>query len=204
MSFELVKLPFGYNELEPYISANTLKFHHTKHQQAYLDKTNELIKGTDLETKSLEDIIKSTAEDSEKTVLFNNAAQVWNHTFFWNSLTPNGGVELPDGKFKDCFNAAFGSMEAFKDAFKQAAVTLFGSGWVWLTATKDGLKITKTKNADTPLARNEVPLITLDVWEHAYYLDYQNRRADFADVFASRLINWSFAASNFEKFTAKQ
>lgn len=197
MVFQQPELPFGFDELEPHISARTLEFHYGKHHKAYINTTNSLIKETDFENKSLEDIIRLTANDAERATLFNNAAQAWNHAFFWHSLSPKGGRSIEDGAFKDVFERSFGDMESFKASFKKAAVSLFGSGWVWLIADNDGLKIVQTKNGDTPIAHGQKPLLTLDVWEHAYYLDYQNRRPDFADAFLDNLINWRFAEENF-------
>ena len=195
MSFELPALPFAKDALEPHISARTFDYHHGKHHQAYVVNLNNLIKDTDLATASLEDIIRKTAGNEAKTGIFNNAAQVWNHTFFWNSLSPKGGSE-PTGKVSEAINGAFGGFAAFKEQFKQAGVSQFGSGWVWLVEDGGALKIVKTPNAMTPLAAGQKALVTCDVWEHAYYLDYQNRRPDFLQEFLDHLINWDFVAKN--------
>ncbi|MHA1539651.1 MAG: superoxide dismutase [Alphaproteobacteria bacterium] len=192
MAFTLPPLPYADTALEPHISAKTFSFHHGKHHNAYVTNLNKLIQGTEHERKSLEEIIISSNDG-----VFNNAAQVWNHTFFWNSMTPNGGGS-PTGKLADKIIETFGSLDEFKATFKNAAATQFGSGWAWLVADKLGnLKIVKTPNAETPLTENLFPLLTCDVWEHAYYLDYQNRRPDFVQAFLDNLINWEFAARNY-------
>jgi len=190
MAFELPPLPYAADALEPHYSANTLSFHHGKHHQAYVTKLNELTEGTDNAGKSLEEIIASSSGG-----LFNQAAQVWNHTFFWNSMSPNGGG-APTGAIADAINAAFGSYDAFKEAFKTAGMTQFGSGWAWLVAKDGKLEIVKTPNAGCPLTDGYTPIITCDVWEHAYYLDYQNRRPDFLEAFLNNLVNWDFANAN--------
>lgn len=197
MVFELPKLPFDMDALDPYISAKTIEFHYTKHHQTYVNNLNGLIKETDLATENLESILLKTSGKADKTAIFNNAAQSWNHTFFWSSLTPNGGGALPDGKFKDAVLQAFSNEEKFKEELKAAAVSQFGSGWAWVVADKGQIKIIKTGNADTPIVHNLTPLLTIDVWEHAYYLDYQNRRADYVQTLIDKLANWHFAASNF-------
>ncbi len=194
MTFELPPLPYERNALEPHISENTMNFHYGKHHQAYVTNLNKMVEGTDMASKSLEDVVKSSDGG-----IFNNAAQVWNHTFFWNSMKPNGGG-APSGALADKINSAFGSLDKFKEEFKNAGATQFGSGWAWLVVDSKGdLKITKTANAETPLTDNVTPLLTCDVWEHAYYLDYQNRRPDFLQVFLDSLINWDFAAENLAK-----
>lgn len=195
MPFELPALPYAPSALEPHISARTFEFHHGKHHQAYVTNLNNLTKDTPLAEATIEDIIHLTAHDDTKAGVFNNAAQVWNHTFFWNSMKPNGGG-APTGALLSKINESFGSVEAFKEQFKQAGITQFGSGWVWLVMEGHTLKIIKTPNAQTPLTMQLVPLITCDVWEHAYYLDYQNRRPDFLQVFLDYLINWDFAMEN--------
>lgn len=196
MTFTLPPLPYAANALEPHMSANTFSFHHAKHHNAYVTNLNNLLKDSPLAGKTLEEIILASAGDASKAGIFNNAAQVWNHTFFWNSMKPNGGGQ-PTGKIGEKINADFGSFDAFKDAFKQAATTQFGSGWAWLVLGKDGkLKITKTGNADLPMAHGEKALLTIDVWEHAYYLDYQNRRPDFVTAYLDHLVNWEFAEKN--------
>ncbi len=198
MAFDLPPLPYELNALEPHISANTLSFHYGKHHQAYVTNLNGLIEGTDLASKSLEDIIRITAGDKDKVGIFNNAAQVWNHTFYWNSMAPQGGGK-PKGELAEKINKDFGSYEEFTKLFKQAGVTQFGSGWAWLVLNKDGqLEIMKTANADLPMVHGKKALFTCDVWEHAYYLDYQNRRPDYVDTFLSHLINWDFAEKNFK------
>lgn len=195
MSFELPALPFAPEAFEPHISANTFSFHHGKHHQAYITNLNGLIKGTELADMSLEDIIFSTADDAGKIGVFNNAAQTWNHSFFWNCLSPNR--QEPSETILRLINEAFGSLDKFKEEFKQAGATQFGSGWAWLVADNAGkLKIVKTANAATPLTDGVKPLLTCDVWEHAYYLDYQNRRPDFLQVFVDLLINWEFVEAN--------
>lgn len=193
--FELPALPYAKNALEPHISENTLNFHHGKHHQAYVTKLNELIAGTDLENKTLEEIIKATAGDSAKAGIFNNAAQVWNHTFYWNSMSPNGGGK-PSGTVLAKIEESFGSYENFASEFKNAGATQFGSGWAWLVLENGKLKITKTPNAETPLTTNAKPLMTMDVWEHAYYLDFQNARPGYMDTFLDKLVNWEFVEKN--------
>ncbi|MDX1974933.1 MAG: superoxide dismutase [Rickettsiales bacterium] len=195
MTITLPDLPYPANGLEPHISANTLSFHHGKHHQAYVTNLNNLIKDTPLANASLEEIIKDSAKDPAKAGIFNNAAQVWNHTFYWNCMKPNGGGK-PSGKLAEKIDTDLGGFDAFKDAFKQAATTQFGSGWAWLVLEGDKLKITKTGNADLPMIHGQKALLTVDVWEHAYYLDYQNRRPDYLTTFLDKLVNWDFVASN--------
>jgi Fe-Mn family superoxide dismutase len=195
MAFELPALPYAKDALEPHMSANTFDFHHGKHHNTYVVNLNGMIEGTDMASQSLEEIIKASAGDASKAGIFNNAAQVWNHTFFWNSMSPNGGG-APSGDLVAKIDAAFGGLDGFKEAFKNAGATQFGSGWAWLVAEGGELKITKTPNAETPLTTGATPLVCCDVWEHAYYLDYQNRRPDFLQVFLDNLINWDFAAAN--------
>jgi len=194
MSITLPDLPYGTNDLTPHISQNTLNFHYGKHHNAYVVNLNKLIEGTDLAGKSLENIIIETAKDASKAGIFNNAAQVWNHTFYWQSMKPGGGG-LPSGKIAEKIQADFGGYDKFAEQFKNAGLTQFGSGWAWLVLNNDKLEIVKTSNADTPLAHGMKPLMTVDVWEHAYYLDYQNRRADYLDTFLAKLINWEFVNS---------
>jgi superoxide dismutase, Fe-Mn family len=199
MAFELPPLPYKEDALEPHISARTLSFHHGKHHKAYVTKLNDLIHGTELEKKTLEEIIHLTANKTDKTAIFNNAAQDWNHTFYWHSLSPKGGGE-PKGTLSDKIKKDFGSFEEFAKLFKEAGVGQFGSGWAWLILDKDDtLKVTKTPNADLPLVHGGRALLTCDVWEHAYYLDYQNRRPDYIEIFLKHLANWDFAQKNFEK-----
>ncbi len=195
MAFELPALPFAEDALEPYYSARTLSFHHGKHHKAYVDNLNKLIAGTELESKSLEEIILAAAGDPAKAGVFNNAAQVWNHTFFWHCMKPGGGGK-PAGDLAARIDAAFGSYEKFAEQFKAAAVGRFGSGWGWLVLEGGELKIVSTPNAETPLAKGQKALLTVDVWEHAYYLDYQNRRPDFVQAFLDHLVNWDFVAEN--------
>jgi superoxide dismutase, Fe-Mn family len=194
-SHTLPPLPYADNALDPVISANTLGFHYGKHHKTYVDNLNKLITGTDLADLSLEEIIRSTAGKADKTGIFNNAAQVWNHTFYWNSLSPKGGGEPPTA-LKQKIEASFGSVEACKKELATAATTQFGSGWAWLVKDGDKLQVTKTGNADLPLTKGMKPLLTIDVWEHAYYLDYQNRRVDYVNAVLEKLINWGFAADS--------
>lgn len=195
MAFELPPLPYAANALEPHMSANTFSFHHAKHHNAYVTNLNNLIKDTPLAAKSLEEIIHAVAGDASKAGVFNNAAQVWNHTFFWSSMKPAGGGK-PTGELLARIETDFGSFDKFKEDFKAAAVGQFGSGWAWLVEEKGTLKVTKTGNADTPMVHGQKALLTVDVWEHAYYLDYQNRRPDFVGAFLDHLANWDFAAAN--------
>ncbi len=191
----LPPLPYAQNALEPHITANTLSFHYGKHHQAYVTNLNNLIKDTPLAGATLEEIIMASAKDASKAGIFNNSAQVWNHTFYWNSMKPNGGG-APKGKLADKITKDFGSYEKFVEAFKQAGATQFGSGWAWLVLDGDTLKVTKTGNADLPMAHGQKALLTIDVWEHAYYLDFQNRRPDYITTFLDKLVNWDFAEKN--------
>jgi Fe-Mn family superoxide dismutase len=191
----LPPLPYAENALDPVISANTLSFHYGKHHKTYVDNLNKLIGGTELADSSLEDIIAATAGNAEKAGIFNNAAQVWNHTFYWNSLSPRGGGE-PPSDLKEKISSSFGSLDACKKELATAATTQFGSGWAWLVQDGDKLKVAKTGNADSPLTKGMTPLLTIDVWEHAYYLDYQNRRPDYVNAVLDKLINWDFAVRN--------
>lgn len=202
--FKLPDLPYASNSLEPHMSAKTFEFHHGKHHNAYIQNLNGLVKDTDLAKASLEGIIIDTAGDKDKVAIFNNAAQVWNHTFFWYSMAPRGGGQPPKGKLLDKINEDFGSYDKFVEAFKAAGATQFGSGWAWLVYDQDAdkLMVMKTANADTPIAQGKkVAIITCDVWEHAYYLDYQNRRPDYIDTFLTHLVDWEFAVHNFENAT---
>lgn len=196
MAFELPALPYDKTALEPHMSAQTFDFHHGKHHNAYVVNLNNLLKDSPQADAALEDVILSSWKDKNAGV-FNNAAQVWNHTFFWNCMKPNGGG-APTGAIADAINAAFGSYDAFKDAFKQAGATQFGSGWAWLVVENGELKITKTPNAETPMVHGQTALLTCDVWEHAYYLDFQNRRPDFLTTFLDHLVNWDFVNENFK------
>ncbi len=192
MTITLPELPYGKDALAPYISEKTIDFHYGKHHNTYVTNLVKLIGGTDLENETLENIIKKTAGDSARAGIFNNAAQVWNHTFYWNSMKPNGGGS-PTGKILEKIKTDFGSYEKFVEEFKNAGLTQFGSGWAWLILKDGKLQVTKTPNADTPIAHGLTPLLTVDVWEHAYYLDYQNKRAEYLDIFIKNLINWEFA-----------
>ena len=195
MAIELSKLPYAEDALEPHYSARTIGFHYGKHHTAYVNNLNPLIAGTVLEGKPLEEIICAAAGDPDKAGMFNNAAQVWNHTFFWNSMTPGGGGR-PDGELAARMDTAFGSFEKFVEQFKAAAAGRFGSGWGWLVLDGGELKVISTPNAETPIAKGMAALLTVDVWEHAYYLDYQNRRPDFLQAFLDHLVNWTFVAEN--------
>ena len=190
MAIELPALPWPKDGLAPHISEETLDYHHGKHHNAYVTNLNAMTEGKPEGDKSLEDLIK-TAEGG----LFNNAAQVWNHTFYWNSMKPGGGGE-PTGAIADAINASFGSYAAFREQFAAAAATQFGSGWAWLVKSGDKLEIVKTANAETPLTTDKKPLLTIDVWEHAYYVDYRNARPTYIDTFLDSLVNWDFANAN--------
>ena len=193
MSYQLPDLPYAYDALTPHISPETLEFHHDKHHATYVTNLNNLVAGTEFEGKSLEEVITSAPAGG----IFNNAAQIWNHTFYWNSLSPNGGGE-PSGALADAINQAFGSFDAFKEKFSTSAATNFGSGWTWLVKNSDGtVEIVNTSNAGCPLTDNQTPLITCDVWEHAYYIDYRNARPKYLEAFWN-LANWEFAATNFD------
>ncbi len=194
MAFQLPALPYARNALAPHISENTLNFHYGKHHQAYVDNLNKLVAGTPLEKASLEEVIR---ESHGKTPgVFNNSAQVWNHTFYWHSMKPKGGGQ-PTGKVADAINKDFGDYEAFKKAFAEAGATQFGSGWAWLVVNKGKLEVRKTGNAETPITELGVtPLVTMDVWEHAYYLDFMNARPKYIETFLNELVNWDFANQN--------
>ena len=195
MPITLPQLPYSKDALAPHISEKTLEFHYGKHHNTYVVNGNKLIEGTDLADESLEGIIKKTAGDASRIGIFNNVAQVWNHSFYWQCMKPGGGGS-PTGAIADKINADFGSYEKFSEAFKNAGATQFGSGWAWLVLQDNKLQVTKTPNADTPVAHGVKPLLTVDVWEHAYYLDYQNRRPDYLSVFMEKLVNWDFVNSN--------
>ena len=196
MAFDLPELPYGREDLAPHISKDTLDFHYGKHHNAYVTNLNKLIDGTAHESASLEDIISDAAGDSSKAGLFNNAAQVWNHTFYWHSMKPGGGGK-PTGAIAEMIDRDFGSYEKFAEDFKAAGGGQFGSGWAWLVKAGDKLEIRKTPNAETPLTESGVtPLLTMDVWEHAYYLDYQNARPKYMETFLAELVNWDFANQN--------
>ncbi len=191
----LSPLPYGDSALEPVITARTIGFHYGKHHKGYLENLHKLIAGTEYEALSLEAIIARTSSQAEKKAIYNNAAQVWNHTFYWKSMKPQGGGNPPTG-LREKIEAAFGTVQACKKDLADAAVSQFGSGWVWLVLDGGKLKVMKTANADVPLTEGLRPLLTIDVWEHAYYLDYQNRRADYVSAVLENLINWEFAAQN--------
>lgn len=189
---ELPKLPYAEDALEPHISAETLQFHYGKHHATYVDKLNGMIPGTEFESATLEEIIQGASGG-----LFNNAAQVWNHTFYWNCLSPNGGG-MPSPGIGAAIDQAFGSFEAFKDEFAAAAVGNFGSGWTWLVKNNTGgLEIVNTDDAENPMTQDKLPLLTCDVWEHAYYIDYRNKRPDYVAAFW-HLVNWEFVANNYD------
>jgi superoxide dismutase, Fe-Mn family len=198
MPIALQPLPYPYEALEPYISRNTLEFHHGRHHKAYVDKTKALAKEVHLADLSLELIIEQTARQERHRALFNNAAQAWNHAFYWRSLQPGGGGE-PGGEIADRIKSDLGGYAAFAEQFAAAATGQFGSGWAWLVLDGRELRVITTANADTPIAHGQIPLLTIDVWEHAYYLDYQNRRADYADALIKHLINWDFANKNLNR-----
>ena len=196
MSVTLPALPYAENALEPMVSANTLSFHYGKHHQAYVDNLNKMIEGTAHDGASLEEIVKASAGKPDMAGIFNNSAQVWNHTFYWHSMSPNGGG-APNGQVAELIERDFGGYDEFKTAFATAGATQFGSGWAWLVSKGGKLEVTKTPNAETPLTQDGVtPLITMDVWEHAYYLDYQNKRPAYIETFLDKLINWDFANQN--------
>lgn len=196
MAFTLPPLPYARDALDPYISANTLDFHYGKHHKTYVDNLNKLVDGTPHADQSLEDVIHASAGTNPG--VFNNAAQVWNHTFYWNSMKPQGGG-APTGPIADKINADFGSYDDFKTAFTQAGATQFGSGWAWLVLAGGKLEIRKTPNAELPLTEAGVtPLLTMDVWEHAYYLDYQNARPKYMNTWLDNLVNWDFANENLQ------
>ncbi len=194
MAFELPALPYATDALAPHISEQTIGFHYGKHHQTYVNNLNNLVAGTDFEGKSLEEIILA----AEPGGVFNNAAQIWNHTFYWSSMTPGDPGE-PDGDLRSAIDDAFGGLDGFKQSFADKAKTLFGSGWTWLAKTDGGLEILQTKDADLPLKHGQTALITLDVWEHAYYLDYQNARPAYVDTWLEHLANWEFASANYTK-----
>lgn len=191
MAFELPDLPYAKDALEPHVSARTLEFHHGKHHKAYVDKLNGLLEGTPDAKKTLEDIILTSAGG-----VFNNAAQVWNHTFYWNCMSPQGGG-APDGDLAAAIEKSFGSFAEFKEEFSAAGANRFGSGWAWLVMEGSDLKVTSTLNADLPVKHGQIALLTMDVWEHAYYLDYQNARPKYIEAFVENLINWDFVAQQY-------
>jgi len=191
----LPSLPYANNALDPVISANTIGFHYGKHHKGYVDNLNKLVAGTEFADLPLEKIITKTAGKADKTAIFNNAAQIWNHTFYWKSMRSKGGGE-PPASLKQKMETSFGSVDACKKELATVAMAQFGSGWVWLVLDSNKLKVDKTSNADVPMTTGMKPLLTIDVWEHAYYLDYQNRRADYVSAVLDKLINWEFALQN--------
>jgi len=194
MTIKLPELPYAMDSLEPHISTDTMELHYGTHHRGYVDKLNKLIKGTHFEDMPLEQVIVSARESAEIDIL-NNAAQAWNHAFFWQSLSPTGQSE-PVGRIRDLIEDEFGDIDEFKEKFRAAATTQFGSGWTWLVLDAGKLRIMSTTNADSPIGTHMTPLLTLDVWEHAYYLDYQNERARYVDAFLDKLIDWRFALDN--------
>ena len=195
MAFQLPKLPYGLNALAPMISEETMKYHYGKHHQTYLNNLNQMIVGKPYEHMMLEDIVMMSAGFDQP--VFNNAAQAWNHTFFWMCMSPNGG-RMPGGRLMSDITAKWGTYEAFRDAFIAKAAGNFGSGWTWLVLNPEtGLEIINTSNADTPLASDDIPLMVVDVWEHAYYIDYRNARVDFVRTFLDRLVDWNFVSKNY-------
>lgn len=192
---KLPNLPYAKSALEPYISADTLSFHHGKHHKAYVDTTNKLIKGTALEKLSLEELVRKAKASPKQQKLFNNAAQIWNHNFYWQCMTPDGGGS-PRGEIGRAIDRDFGSYAAFKKAFEETGAGVFGTGYVWLVLRKKSLKIIGLEDAETPITGDDRPILCADVWEHAYYLDYQNRRPDHLKAFLGKLVNWQFAEEN--------
>lgn len=199
MSIKLPNLPYDQDALEPHVSAETMALHYGKHHKAYVDKTNKFVEGTGLDDLELVDIITQARERAEIGLL-NNAAQAWNHTFLWESMTP-GGPSAPEGRIAELVRKEFGDIDKFKAEFRKSATGQFGSGWTWLVMDGSRLQIMSTSNADTPVATRLKPLLTLDVWEHAYYVDYRNERGKYVDAFLDNLINWKFAASNLESLS---
>lgn len=191
---ELPPLPYAEDALAPVISAQTISFHYGKHHKGYVDKLKELVAGTEFANASLEEICVKTAEDARRATIFNNAAQIWNHNFYWTSLAPKAGGK-PEGALMKRIEADFGSFDKLRTELIDAAMGQFGSGWAWLVLDREKLAVTRTGNADLPLVHGQKPLLTIDVWEHAYYLDYQNRRKDYASDVVDKLLNWKFAAS---------
>jgi Fe-Mn family superoxide dismutase len=201
-ALELKSPPYALDALEPHMSKQTLEFHWGKHHRTYVDNMNKQIAGTDLDGKSLPEIVVASWNKGSPTPVFNNAAQVWNHDFFWEGMSPNGGGK-PSGKLAEAIDSAFGSLDEFKTQFKAAGATQFGSGWAWLVADKSGkLSIEKTPNAVTPVVEGKTPILTMDVWEHAYYLDFQNRRPDFMSTYVDKLVNWEKVAERYSAATA--
>jgi Fe-Mn family superoxide dismutase len=202
MTFKLTELPYDLDALEPHVSARTLEFHHGKHHKGYVEKLNQNAGGTRYDDMALEEVIQQSHKNND-TPVYNNASQAWNHTFFWDSMSP-GEASRPSGSLSDMIDDQFGGLDEFRKQFKESAVGRFGSGWTWLVAEEDTLAIVSTSNADSPLITPTAPLITLDVWEHAYYLDYQNARDKFVDAFLGHLINWDFAEDNFDAYRTRR
>jgi Fe-Mn family superoxide dismutase len=202
MAFTLSPLPYSTDALEPFMSAKTLDFHHGKHHKTYVETLNKLVEGKPEAEQSLEEVIVATYRHDAKTTVFNNASQVWNHDFFWPCLKKGGGGEA-EGEVKKAIDHDFGNFDKFTAAFKEAATTQFGSGWTWLVFDAGKLRVIKTSNAVDPVAGGQSALLTCDVWEHAYYLDYQNRRPDFVQAFLEHLVNWEFVAENLQKAIAR-
>ena len=194
MSFELPNLPYANNALAPYMSSETLDFHHGKHHQTYVTNLNNLIKDTELQNLSLEEIVLKSSQDPSMAGIFNNAGQHWNHILFWQCMKPNGGGAMPS-ELENKIIADFGSIDQFKDAFIQAGTTQFGSGWAWLAVDNGKLVVTKSANASNPLVNNMKPILGCDVWEHSYYIDYRNKRPDYLKAFLDNLVNWEYVAS---------
>ena len=198
MALELPSLPYSLDALAPHINSQTLSIHHGKHHAAYVTNGNKLIEGTELAGKSVVDIVKATAGKADKIAIFNNAAQAWNHSFYWSSMKPKGGG-MPSGNIAKKIDTDLGGYAKFVELFSQAGATQFGSGWAWLSLRNGKLEVSRTANADTPLVTGALPLLTMDVWEHAYYLDFQNRRPDYIKAFLDHLVNWDFANQNLAK-----
>jgi Fe-Mn family superoxide dismutase len=194
MSFELPSLPYANDALAPYMSAETLDFHHGKHHQTYVTNLNNLIKDTHLQNSSLEEIVVKSAKETSMAGIFNNAGQHWNHILFWQCMKPNGGGSIPS-ELENKLNEDFGSVDTFKEAFIQAGTTQFGSGWAWLAVNNGKLVVTKSANASNPLVEGMKPILGCDVWEHSYYIDYRNKRPDYLKAFLDSLVNWEFVAS---------
>jgi Fe-Mn family superoxide dismutase len=201
MTFQLTKLPYDRDALEPHISARTLDYHYGKHHKGYVDKLNQNVAGTNYEDMVLEDVVRTSFRKKDTSV-YNNASQAWNHTFLWDSMKPNGGGR-PTGALSGLIDEQFGGLDSFRNEFKESATGQFGSGWTWLVADDDTLAIVSTPDADSPLTTDTMPLLTLDVWEHAYYLDYQNSREEYVDAFLENLINWDFAQANLDALDAQ-
>jgi Fe-Mn family superoxide dismutase len=197
MAYQQPALPWAEDALEPHLSAKTISFHYGKHHAAYVTNYNNLVGGTPLDAMPIEDVIAETAGDSSRIGVFNNGAQAWNHSFYWNCLTPNGGGK-PSGELAEAIEKDFGGYDTFREELKNAAATQFGSGWAWLVVEDGRLKVMKTANAETPMTMGMKPILTIDVWEHAYYLDYQNRRPDYTAAVIDSLLNWEFAEKNYK------